>query len=158
MSKIAKKLIADGAVTFEFSDHETVTVRVDSLPDDIKTKLIVHGLSQKLGDSYAGAMSLKEAKEKFHATRENLLAGSWSSGRASSGGDLLAALMKATGQDEEACRTILDDMDKEKKAELRKHPAVAAQLAQMKAEREAAKAEKLLAGGGTTLDLSSIGV
>ena len=141
--KVCKKLTADRAVTFEFADDTSIVARVDDMDEAMVMRLAVHGLSQKIGDSYASASNVAEAVEKAQDTLDMLLAGDWSVGRESGGGILVEALKRATGQDLEECARIIKGMDDAAKKELKKHPGVASKLADITAERAKAKADKL---------------
>jgi hypothetical protein len=128
-------------------------------------QLALHGASQKIGDSYASAKSAVADTDIDPAA--------WSSGQAagvvaqlysddwtvrSAGSaavtDLATALAEAVGCDIEAATSRLADADKDEKASLRKHPAVAAVLTRIKAERAAAKAAQAEAKAETGDDLS----
>jgi len=54
---------------------------VDELSDDIKRKLMVHGLSQVLGDAAAGRDG-QDAKEAIERRWETLKSGEWTAKRA----------------------------------------------------------------------------
>ena len=54
--------------------------------DGIKTRLAMHGYSQKVGDSYAGAETIEESASRAQAVIDQLLAGEWSQARASGTG------------------------------------------------------------------------
>lgn len=141
--KICKKLTADKAVTFEFANDTSIVARLDDLPEDIVRRLAVHGLSQKIGDSYASASNVAEAIERAQDTLDMLVGGDWSVGRESTGGILAEALARATGQELDECQRLLKGMDEDAKKELKKHDSIAAALAAITSERAAAKADKL---------------
>lgn len=157
MSKVATKVAVDGGVEFKFSDGETVVVKLEDLNEVICARAAVHGLTQKLGDSYAGADNLRDAKEKFHAVLESLKDGNWNSGRSNvGGGDLLIAFVEATGKDEADCRELLAGMPAEQKRELRKHKAIVPIILRLSAERQQAKAEKLAKNAADAPSLDSL--
>jgi hypothetical protein len=68
-------------VVISFPDETRLEAVLASLPADVVTRLAVHGLSQKLGDSYANAAKqpnpLAWAKEAAKETLDQLLAGTW---------------------------------------------------------------------------------
>ena len=110
----------------------------------------MHGLSQKLGDSYAGCEA-DEAFEKANGVATDLLAGNWSTRVAASGPrttQLAEALAAATGKSVEEAATVLEQMDDDQKKDLRKHPQIKVELAKIKAanaEKAAAKAAEAAA-------------
>ena len=64
MAKIANKIVGEEAVTFEFANGEQVVARLDALTPEMVKRLAIHGLSQKMGDSYARAAGAGDAIEK----------------------------------------------------------------------------------------------
>lgn len=139
MSKIAKKVIGDTFVRFEFADGEYIQCDVRDLPNDIKDQLVLHGLSQKGGDSYAGAESVKEARVSCQTVVDNLKAGIWAT-KASKGGKIVEALSRATQRPFDECLEKWHGMDEAAQKELRKHPAIKKALAEIEAERAASLA------------------
>lgn len=146
MAKKASKVIDNdsGSVTINFEETgNAVAVQLSELTQDIITRLALHGLSQKLGDSYAGAEA-EEAYDLAAQVAERLRAGEWTQARTGGGGprvsQLVEALAAATGKDQEECLTVVSAMDDEQKKQLKKHPSVAAELARISAERAAQKA------------------
>lgn len=140
-NKVASKEISENAVTITFSDESTVAVSLSDLPAEIVTQLALHGLSQKLGDSYAGVKG--DAKEGFKlasAVAERLRSGEFNAKREGSGAsgkvtDLARALAEVAGKELSEAVARLDQMEKAEKLELRRHPRIAAVLARMAAER-----------------------
>lgn len=147
-SKITKVVREDNSgVDFNSADGRSVSVETAELSEDMITNLVVHGILQKVGDSYAGAKTVEEAFEKCSALVERLLAGDWKTVRASGGKRrqtiLLRALVRASGEDEDSCATVLDGMDDDDKKGLKDNPAIAAAIAAIQAEDAAAKAASL---------------
>lgn len=143
-----------GVVSFAFGDGETITVNVDELPADIQRTLMLHGMSQKGGDSYAGAKgNFAEAKANLKAVIEALQQGQWSGGRDGEGkprlGELSEALSRIKGislEDATAAVTAAHesgDEGQEKIKTWRAHPKVKAMIAQIRFE----KAQKLAEQG-----------
>ena len=137
-------------ITFDGYTEGTVAVMLSDLPQEIVTALAVHGLSQKLGDSYAGAKKAAEngsdpavwAAEQAATVAENLAAGIFvavregdGEGRVSLLIQALEAVANANGQtlDIAATKAVLRD-DANRKA-VRAIPAVAAELRRLEAER-----------------------
>lgn len=140
------KTVTDEGVKFEFATGEVVEVKCGDFKGDIQKQLMLHGLSQKLGDSYSGEDSDK-CHTIFQGVLKNLSEGNWSA-RAGGGGagrisQLAAALARAAGEPIEKCVEKLSEMDDATKKTVREHPAVQAALAEIKLEKAQADAEKL---------------
>lgn len=143
-AKIATKETEGNSVRVAFTDGEVLEVSLDQLPEDIVRHLALHGLSQKLGDSYAGEKDVEVAKAKAKKVAERLQAGEWKAVREGSGGgritDLAQALARVTGKELAECVSVITDMDKEQKKALRQHPQIQVALKEIAAERAKAKA------------------
>ncbi len=152
MGKIAKKVPIEGGIQIEFENGEELALRLDELDDVIIRKLAVHGLSQKVGDSYAGAESIAEAVGLAHGVWTNLKAGLWGA-KVSRGGKIVEAIHRVTGKTVEECLELWQGMDDAKQKALRKHADVKHELAVMEMERAAALAE---AAGDSDDDLNDL--
>ena len=143
MAKVATKTVNEekGLVVFDFTNNESIKAALKGLPPETVTRLALHGLSQKMGDSYASAESVEAAVLSATNTYAQLKKGVWTAGRSSSGGQIVDALARATGKKVEECRTVISGMDEDAIKELRKHPQVKAALAAIRSEREAEKAK-----------------
>ena len=147
-AQIAKKEVHEdmSGVTIAFADGKPLTVNLADLPDEMVGHLALHGLSQKLGDSYSGEQDIASARALAAAVAERLREGNWKAVREGGGGgrisDLAQALSNVTGQPLEECVTKLADMEKDQKSGLRKHPKIKAELAKIAAERAATAAAK----------------
>lgn len=146
-----------GTVSFDFENGKSAVFDLSKVSADIVRRLALHGASQKIGDSYAGAGDSADpaayAEQAAGETIAQLVAGDW---RASSGGgprvsDLAVAMSRLNGKPVEEVVESLSKATDEQKKELRKHPKIAATLAAIKAEnaakRAAALAAKADAGG-----------
>lgn len=140
MARIAKKLVATDGVRFDFANGTDLECRLESLNDDTIRKLALHGLSQKVGDSYAGAESVGEGVGMAGAVWKNLQAGLWGA-KVQRGGKIVEAFSRATGQSIEACAERYAAMDEKQVKTLRKHPDIKRALAEMEAERATALAK-----------------
>lgn len=176
---IAKRKVDEeaGRIAFDFTEHgeigpdsnvlSTIVVALGDLPDDIVHKLALHGLSQKIGDTWSrnseaapdDAGRVRWSHEQATAMVAMLVEGNWAAARAAGerqSPELVLALqryMAAAGNDKELseCQAVIDsigvddegnvDKDARKVAlsELRKELAV--QIAEIRAERAKAKAE-----------------
>ena len=144
--KVTKEVDVDkGEIKFVFATGEEETVDVSSLPADTQKQLMLHGASQKLGDSYSGEDADK-CHTIFMGVLKNLQDGNWS---ARSGGgaprisQLAEALSRAAGESVEDCVEKLSAMDDDTKKAVRAHPAVQAALAEIKLEKAQADAKRL---------------
>lgn len=136
---------------FEFEDKTEMSVDFSKLSQDIKIRAMFHGISQKVGDSYAGAAKAEEgalayAKRAVSETLAQLYAGDWRS--ASEGGpkapsDLAVAMARVSGKTPEACQAFVGTLTDEEKKTWRKKAKIAAALATIAAEKAKARAEKL---------------
>jgi hypothetical protein len=78
---VAKKEIRDdfSGVDFNFSDGTVLTMMVANVPQSLHNQLMCHGLSQKIGDSYAGVKgNVADAIDNAQTVIELLTAGEWS--------------------------------------------------------------------------------
>lgn len=142
-----------GTITFTFNGMEPVVVAFDDLSPAIQRRLALHGLSQKLGDSFASNEGVADARSKFDDVLSMLKGGEWSAGRSGTGGDLARALQESTGKPMDEVTATLRGMDDKTKRELRKHPQIAALLAKYKADKAAKAAEQAT---DTGMDLDAV--
>lgn len=146
-TKIASKDILEDltGVVISFADGETVEVKTTDLSDEIFTRLALHGLSQKLGDSYSGEGDITVARTKVEGVVTRLKAGDWKATREGGGGRITAlaqALARVTGRTVAEATAVIDGMTKEAKASLRKHSGIKVALADIAAEKAKEAAEK----------------
>ena len=144
MAKIAKKSVDQEklTVTFDFADGTTVTTDLSEFPEAILDRLSLHGLSQKLGDSYAGAESITEAVQSVKELLTNLQAGNWNLGGRSTGGIWIEVLVRISGKSAEECAERFNALSEDEKKKLKKHPQVLLIKAEIEKERLLAAAEK----------------
>ena len=76
---------AEDALVFTFANGNQTEIAVRDVPEGLHAALLLHGLEQKLRDSYAGAKSPDEAYTAYTATRDTLLAGEWGKRREGAG-------------------------------------------------------------------------
>jgi len=146
MAKIANKVKTENGVNFAFIDGETVEVVFSELSEDIIHNLAIHGLSQKLGDSYASAESVAEARASLIGVWNNLKAGEWNA-KVSRGGKIVEALSRVADVKYEDAQAKFTAMSEEDKKELRKHPKIKLALAEIEMERQTKLAEADSSGG-----------
>lgn len=138
-----------GTITFEFASGETEVVDVTKLSADIQKQLMLHGGSQKLGDSYSGEDADK-CHTIFMGVLKNLTEGNWSARSGGGGSPRISQLAEALSRSVEGLSVDdavakLSEMDDDTKKQVRAHPAVQAALAEIKLEKATAEAEKLKA-------------
>jgi len=140
-----------GLIVFTFDDETTETFDASKVPQPTRARAEMHGYSQKIGDSYAGAAEssdpLEFAKASVRDTIAQLYAGDW---RATVSRpkqtDLAVALSRLTGKTVEESQAFVDTLDDDQKKAWRGKAKVKATLAVIAAEKAAAKAAKLVAG------------
>lgn len=153
MAKVANKVTGDGFVRFEFVDGEFLNCPLEDIKSqDVIGRLALHGISQKVGDAYAGAESITEARILAQGVWNNLVSGLWAV-KATKGGKIVEALHRVTGKPFDVCLEKWTGMDDAGQKALRKHPDIKRVLAEMEVERAAALAE---AAGDTGNDLNDL--
>lgn len=138
---IAKKVITNKALTFLWADETSTTILFEDFSDDMDERAKAHGYSQKLGDSYSGAVSVYDAKERFKAVLDGLLQNDWNRKGVSSGGLWVEALARATGETLEDALESWNSADDAKKAAIKKHPDLLKAKAEIELERAVTKAD-----------------
>lgn len=107
-------------VKFVLPNGTTHEVDLSKLPEAVVVRLAVHGLSQKIGDSYAGAGKAEDpiayADEAIRETIEQLLKGEWrvASIAGAAGpkiGKLVRAVARAFGITVEAAASTFEDKE-----------------------------------------------
>ena len=158
MAKKATKTIDGDVITIRFEEtQEELQVNINDIPADIISRLAMHGLSQKLGDSYAGA-EVAESCARATGVASDLKEGNWSV-RVASGSprttQLAEALAAATGKTLEEAAAKLETLEDESKKGLRAHPQIKVELANIKARKaqEAAAKAQENAGDAPALEI-----
>jgi hypothetical protein len=146
--KVCTKQVNNNGVVFTFANGDVVEAVLNKMPEEIVHQLALHGLSQKIGDSYASSESVAAAVVSATNTTSNLIAGLWAT-KSSNGGKIVEALSRVTGKTHSECLDAFNAMGKEQKADLRKHPEIKVALAKIEVER----ASKLKGGGSDLNEL-----
>lgn len=150
-------------LVFTGDNGRELSVSVEQLDDAIRTQAMMHGLKQKIGDAAAISRNPDTGRsattdDKFDAMAEvlnRLLAGAWNKTReggegGGAGGLLFRALCKIKADKTPAeVRAYLEARTKEEQAALRKVPAIAAAIEEIKtaqAKDGGIDGEALLAG------------
>lgn len=131
-----------------FDNGQTLSLSVGQLTEEIRNAALMHGLKQKLVDAAAISRNPDTGRsatteDKYNAVREvydRLLSGQWNKQReggsgGASGGLLFRALSRLySAKTPEQIREFLEGKTDAEKATLRKLPAIAAIIEQLKAE------------------------
>lgn len=147
--KVSKE-VREGTVAFTFHDGAELICDPSTLSDEMKNQLILHGISQKVGDSYSGE-NAENCETIASKVWETLTKGEWST-RSGGGGprisQLAEALARVTGQEVQECVGVLAEMDDDAKKDVRAHPDVKKAMAQIKLEKAQKDAESAAAAEG----------
>jgi hypothetical protein len=141
-------------VSFDFDGEHSLQCGLEALSTEMITRLALHGLSQKVGDSYSANQGTADAFGKASEVYAGLQAGNWNTGKSGGGGDLVEAIMKETGKDRDTVSGAIAAMTKEDRKALRARPQTAAILAAIKAQRMAERAKVDMGDAG--VDLQSL--
>lgn len=141
-------------VTFKFPDDTEQSLDLSTLSPDVIMRLAIHGASQKIGDSFAGAASeenpLAYAKGRVADVMKQLQNAEW---RVTVAGGpratlLARALARITGEDLEDCIEVVENLEDEQKKALRKDPRIKQASADIKLEDAQKAKERAAAAGG----------
>ena len=143
-------------LTFDFANGETRTLDAMTLDQSIRDRAVVHGLEQKIRDSYAGAKTPDEALGMADKVLDTLRGGEWSAkregGMAEGSIEILARAMvnawasKGIEKSYDETLELVKGMDKEGRAAIRSRESVAIELAKLKAKTPTADDNPALAG------------
>jgi len=139
--KFAEKSIDNGALTIAFGDGKTVSVSLDDLSEEIVRDLALHGLSQKVGDSYASAkgdygFALTAATKVI----DQLKAGEWKAARGTGEskpriGELAQAVARIKKITETEALALIEKLSEEDKKAVRNHPGIKLAIQQIRTEK-----------------------
>jgi hypothetical protein len=142
--KASKKLLEDEAgVEIEFTTGQSIKALLEEFSEDIVNRLAIHGLSQKLGDSYASG-DVAEAFDRCKSVYESLVEGTWTTRTpgAPRTTQLAEALAQVANVTVEAAQDKISQMDDEARKDLKAHPQIKAALASIKAKKAEEDAKK----------------
>lgn len=143
-----------GDFEFAFGNGHVIKGNIKDFRHEIQRELLMHGLLQKVGDSYSGAKgNYESAIASAQGVITQLREGKWTAGRSTGEkgprvGELAEAVARIQKKPVAEVAAILEKADDEKRKALRSHPAVKAAIAAIRAEKAAAAAEK---AGAVTL-------
>ena len=132
------KTVADNVVRFTFANEKVLTFDPMKVTPEIGTSLMLHGASQKIGDSFAGSDTVDEAYEEAAEVLEQLYAGQWKAARAVGEprtGLLVEALARISGKDGATCKLAVETMADEARKALRNDPRIKQAIAEINLER-----------------------
>lgn len=149
-----------GTFSIAFRNGVSAEVELDKLPANIVRVLALHGLSQKLGDSYASVKGdVDEAIKRFNSVLDQLTKGEWAKAReAGEGGAKVTELAQAIARFRDVpvdkATAAVGKATKEQIAGWKSHPKLKAIIAAIRAEKaaERAKAAEEKAGEKTATD------
>ena len=147
--KVASKNIGDNGVTIEFANGHELVMDLSAFTPEIVTQLALHGLSQKVGDSYSGVKGdVEEAIGLATGVFTRLQNGEFRASREGSGGggrvsDLARALAKVAGVELSDAVAKLAEMDKEGKKGLKDNIHIQKALNEIAEEKLKAKQAEL---------------
>jgi hypothetical protein len=149
-----------GTITFSIAGFPDITIDTSRLPEGVRDRAVLHGISQRVGDSAAGlGHDLKRAHATMQSVVDRLMAGEWGTERVGEGRatDVATAVAEYFSEAGKAmtpsqASEALAALTKEQRASIRRHPEIARRTARLAAERAAAKADKAT----TTVDLSAL--
>lgn len=139
-----------GEVLTYTTERDTFEIDAEMLTDEIRSHAMMHGLRQKISDSYAGLKTDLDITAAIRSTIETLKNGVWNAGRSTNGGIWVEAIVRATGAELEDVIAKWNEMDEDMQKELKKHPAIKAAKAEIELERAQAKAK------GSKLELDDL--
>lgn len=135
----------EGKAYFTFGNNTELTLGLEEVPSDLHKRLALHGIIQKVGDSYASAKgNFNVAIEAAKSVIDQLKAGEWEGGgdearpRLAELASAIAALRNAPL--EKVTAAVEAATDEQRKA-WRSNAQVKAKIAQQRAEKAAKNAE-----------------
>lgn len=140
-TKVCDKTIGDASVRFAFTNGKVLECEFVALPPAIERACVLHGISARVGDTYANAASHPDPVEWAYqtacATWQAMCGGEWSQRRDSPA--LAEALSRASGRTIDEAIAAIATLDDATKKKLAKTPAIKLALAQIAVERAQAK-------------------
>lgn len=152
------------SLEFRLTNGSVHSVKKENVGPDCWIASAWHGLSQKGGDTYAGAKDADEAEDRLAAILERLSENEWIKARESAGprtsilAEAVKSALMANGEtvDDNRFASIAEKLkDKATREGTIANPVIAAEYERIKAERAAQRAEKAKeAAAGQSADLS----
>jgi hypothetical protein len=134
-----------GEVTFTLGNGLKLTAKAKAYSQEIRDLLVLHGMSQKIGDAAAGYSKDGDFAGAFAAmqnVQDNLLSGLWEArGGVTGTADLVQAVASLKKIPIEAAQKAVDALDDEKLKVVMGKPVIKAEILRIKAERAKAVAK-----------------
>jgi hypothetical protein len=139
--KIATKSKLDNGVSFTFADKSSTirTCELKELGKDMITALAIHGLSQKLGDSYSSNEGIADAIATVDQVWAQLKAGNFNA-RVSGSSLFYEALARIKGLSVDEVRAKVEILDEEAQDKMKSNAKVKAMMVVIRGERASSKA------------------
>lgn len=131
-------------LTFNFAHGETLVATLEDVKP-VLTQVALHGLKQKLADSFANNDGPEEAHNKASELYSRLKAGDWTYRRPAGEAShtlTVEAISRLKSLDPAAVKATWDELPDDTKSSIKKDPEVKAMIATIKAERAQKRAEK----------------
>lgn len=146
-------------VEFAFGNGKKLVCESERIPEATRLQLMLHGISQKVGDSFAGVKgNYAEGIQNAQDTIDQLYAGVWKAAREDDARPRLAELAEAIARIkgvplESATKAVEAGTDEQRKT-WRSNAKVKATIAQIRAEKAAAALEQAQKDGEKDLEIS----
>lgn len=137
-----------GELTITFGNGKVVSADSNKIPEETRKQLMLHGLAQKVGDSYAGAKgNFGEAIQSAEDVVEQLYAGVWKSARGEGDAkprlaELAEAIVRIKQCTLEQATAAVEKGTDEQRKQWRSNAKVKAVIAQIRAEKAAKALEE----------------
>lgn len=89
MKKLSRVKDGENAIIFQVAGFEPIRCSMDEVSEDIKHRLAMHGMSQKVGDSAAGSEG-QDAYDAINSTWSTLKEGKWAERVSGGGGERIS--------------------------------------------------------------------
>ena len=146
-------------VFFNFGNGTALSLTLDQLNDELKQRVALHGINQKVRDSFAGVKGdFDKGVENAKAIIEQLISGQWRAARGECEAkprvtELAAAISRLKSIALEVATKAVTEASDDKRKEWRAHPRIKAAIAAIRAEKAQAELEAGLAKGQAVADI-----
>jgi hypothetical protein len=136
MAKICTKKLTDNGVIFDFEGFDNFEITPDLFNEEIQKQIMLYGIKQVFGDSYASATNITEAYEMCQDKLATFKSGEWSKTRTTSGNTILMlAIAKAYDITKEEAQENYEQLTEVQQKSLAKHPNIKKAKAEIELER-----------------------
>lgn len=149
-TKFSDKSIENGTLTIVLGNGKSFSISKDEVDASIHDDVFMHGLSQKIGDSYASAKGdYAFAEENIQRVIDQMKNGEWRAARASGGGEskpriteLAEAIAQLKGVPVDAAVAALATKSEDEKKAIRNNAKIKLIIQQIRTAKAAKAAEK----------------